>query len=1091
MSAPCKADSYPSAGNSHYHPKTRQKLLPILASQGIKPAENYCPFLKINFNELSCEALVDSGSARSLISERLYNRLEAKKLIRSTEKISFNCVTASNAPLPINKLASVHMKLEGFAWRWKFLVSHELGLDCILGADFIKSTGLILDLTSSKVFFKFHRSISIPLVNSGKIEDEVLEVSLEGKKVEPDLLGHLDVVRRKTIEDLCSRFPDVLTKRLGLTHLLEYKINLTSHEVVRSHPYKFAPPKMELLRKTVDELLEQGVIEPSRSSYASPAFLVPKPNGKSRMVIDYRKVNKCVAIDSVPLPDLHSAFDWFGKANFFTIFDLNSAYHQIPLEKSSRPVTSFCVPWNLYQYTRVPMGLAVGAQTLTRLLDMIFHDLKFKIVFNYLDDLLVYSESWDEHVKHLEEVLKRLKGAGLTVNPEKVQFGRTDISFLGHLVSNKGISIDPERTQGIRDFAAPRDAKGISRFLGMVNFYRKFIPNVAELAAPLNSLRKKGARFIWGEEQNKSFETLKSAIMSPPVLRMPDFSLPFVLQTDASSVAIAAVLQQEVDGVRQPIAFASRTLTPQERKASSVYELECLAVVFGVDKFRRFLEHSEFLLETDNQALSWLLAHPRQLGKIGRWVVKIAALKFRVQHIRGTQNVVADALSRMFHEPSEEPEVDSKCNSILLQFPLAFTEVLTYQQQDPELSPVLQELQNGGVHPPFTLSKGVLCCRPRRGERSPRVVLPSVLIPMVFSYFHCSPVGGHLGIHKTIGRIRKSYIWKGMDRDIAQRVRSCRMCSLSKPAQNSKLGLLASEVAERPMDKIFIDFVGKFPRSKTGNTMLLVCVDAFSKFVWLIPLRQATSNTTIQALKTNIFQHFGLPSTIVSDNGSQFTSLAFQRMCVSHGIQHVTTSPYYPQPSHAERFNRNLRSALIAYHAERQDSWDQNLAWLQLAFNSAIHESHKAVPFEVMFGNSPRDPLYNVWKIEDLLPNPSSADIGEVWAAARQNLRRTHEKKRRRYNQGRVPNPFQVGELVFCRTHPLSSAVEKRAAKLCYRWSGPHRISKFLSPVSVSLVDPNSGTFIRRAHISQLKPFRGDPELSLDPESENDREEEA
>ena len=720
------------------------------------------------------------------------------------------------------------------------------------------------------------------------------------------------------------------------------------------------------------------------------------------------------------------------------------------------------------------MGLAVGAQTLTRLLDSIFHDVKFKFVFNYLDDLLVYSESFEDHLNHLEEVLTRLRRAGLTVNPEKVSYAQQEISFLGHLVSSRGVCIDPSRTQAIREFPPPKDAKGVARFVGMVNFYRRFIPNIAELAAPLNALRRKGARFEWGEAQQTSFELLKEAVMQPPVLAMPDFGQKFVLQTDASSSAIAAVLSQEIDGVRQPIAYASRTLTPCEKK-SSIYELECLAVVFGINKFRRFLEHKEFLLETDNQALSWILAHPRQLGKIGRWVVQISSLKFQVQHVRGTQNVIADTLSRMYHLPDDHnSDLEPACGAVLLEFPLAFSDFIPLQLQDAELANIIGELQNGGTHPPYLLSKGALCCRAKQRGK-PKLVLPSHLIPMVFQYYHNSPVGGHLGIHKTIAKIRDSFIWKGMDRDIANRVRSCQTCSLSKPAQNTKFGLLSSEVAERPMEKVFIDYVGPFPRSKSGNKFLLVCVDAFSKFVWLFPLRSATAQLTAQVLRTQLFQHFGIPATLVSDNGTQFTSHLFKRLCFGHGIRHVTTSPYYPQPSHAERFNRNLRSALIAFHADRQTTWDQELPWIQFAFNTSHHESHKAVPFELMFGFPPNNPLANVWKIGDLLPPPDTTNVKDTWAAARRNLIRARELVRRKYNQGRVPNPFQVGDLVFCKAHPVSSAVDKRASKLSHRWSGPHRILKFLTPVTAQLGDPNSAKVVRRAHISHLKPHRGNP----------------
>jgi len=263
------------------------------------------------------------------------------------------------------------------------------------------------------------------------------------------------------------------------------------------------------------------------------------------------------------------------------------------------------------------------------------------------------------------------------------------------------------------------------------------------------------------------------------------------------------------------------------------------------------------------------------------------------------------------------------------------------------------------------------------------------------------------------------------------------------------------------------------PRSKSGNKFLLVCVDAFSKFCWLFPLRNATAQLTIQVLRTQFFQHFGVPSTIVSDNGTQFVSHLFRKMCFGHGIQHVTTSPYYPQPSHAERFNRNLRSALISFHADKQTTWDQELPWIQFAFNTARHESHKAVPFELMMGFPPNNPLANIWKIGDLLPPPGTADVKSTWAAARRNLIRARELVRRKYNKGRVANPFSVGDLVFCKTHPASSALDKRAAKLCHRWSGPHRIVKFLTPVTVRLADPRTGVVFRRAHISQLKPFSG------------------
>jgi transposase InsO family protein len=684
---------------------------------------------------------------------------------------------------------------------------------------------------------------------------------------------------------------------------------------------------------------------------------------------------------------------------------------------------------------------------------------------HYLDDLVIYSSDFDQHLDHVAQVFSRLRDTGLTVKPSKVVLGVQEISFLGHRVSPLGISIDPQRTEAIRKFPHPRDVKGISRFVGMINFYHKFIPNLADIAAPLNALRKKGVKFVWGKDQQIAFDKLKEAISQPPVLRMADFSKPFALQTDASGVALGAVLSQDVDGFRQPIAYASRTLSVQERKASSIYELECLAVLFGMDKFRPYLEHTEFLLETDNQALSWLLSHPRQLGKIGRWVVKISSLKFKVQHVRGTQNVVEDALSGMF-DASNHEAASASCHTLLTKFPLAFCDLATLQREDPELLSVLERLERNEPDPKFSLVNGVLHCRSRFDHKR-KVVVPMATVPMLFNYYHTSPLGGHLGVFKTIQKIRENFIWQA----IRARVRSCTVCGLSKPAQNTRFGLLASEVASRPFQKLFIDYVGKLPRSKAGNTMLLVCVDSFSKFVWLVPVREATTAATIRVLKERIFSNFSVPEVVVSDNAKCFVSREFKQFCFGLGIQHVTTTPYYPQPSHAERFNRNLRSALIAYYSHSQTSWDEGLMFLQLAFNTAKHESTRATPFEVMFPFRAGSPLLHNWGIQELLPdNCTKASIQKRWADVRKSLFQSHQRIAQNYNKGRIPQPFKVGDIVFLKNHPHSDTSRKIAGKLCQCWRGPFRLQSFLTTVTARLVNPTTGEYVARAHLSQVKP---------------------
>ena len=1027
------------------------------------------PCIDAQVAKLHLAILLDSGATRSLISGQDFQkitRLDPQGKLLPTD---VNCVTASGHKLDIVGEAKLTLRIQGFSWKWCFLVAGNLRGRPILGADFMSHTNLILDLGQSCCYFRFAPKRKIGFMKRKKSQSAVNRSPLECRSAEVQC-GKVAKCQLEKLQRLIRQYPDVLTPKLGLTNVLEYDIQLLDPTPVRLAPYRLSPPKMQYLREHIKQLLADGVIEPSNSNYSSPMFLVPKSEGNYRAVVDFRVLNKRIAIESVPLPDVHSACHWFGKARYFTTLDLNQAYHQIPLSAASKPLTAFCTDWNLYQYSRVPFGLATGAQVLTRLLDRVFHDLKFDFVYHYLDDVVVYSENFEEHLVHVKTVFDRLRSAGLTVKPEKVVFATQEIAFLGHIISSAGVKIDPERTRSIRDFPPPRDVKGISRFLGMINFYHKFIPNLADVSAPLNSLRRKDVKFSWGEAQQNAFELLKQAIAQPPVLRMADFTKQFIVQTDASGLALGAVLLQEVDGIRQPIAYASRSLSAQERKASSVYELECLAVLFGTEKFRKYIEHQEFILETDNQALSWLLSHPRQLGKIGRWVVKIAALKFQVRHIRGSQNVVADTLSRMFEPDSSEETIQASCNMAVTNFPLAFNDLKELQLQDAELQEIKTRLQSGEKVLNYRLSQGVIYWRAKRGRRQ-QLVVPRVAQAMIFSYFHESPVGGHLGACKTLNKIRAQFAWKGMNQDIRSRVRECHTCSVSKPAQNTRFGLLSSTVATRPMQKIFIDFVGRFPRSKAGNTFILVCVDAFTKFVWMIALRDATTRSTIRALKERIFSNFSVPEILVSDNARCFVSREFRHFCFEMGVKHITTSPYYPQPSHAERFNKNLRAALIAYHKDAHDTWDQQLVWLQLAFNTAVHESTRSTPFGVMFPFRAGSPLLNLWRVNELLPERwTQAQLQRKWTQVHQNLCRSRDKREGRYNKNRVPSPFKVGDMVYYKYHALSNAGRKIAAKLMPRYRGPFKIAKFLTAVTVRLVDPNTDRFITRAHVSLLKP---------------------
>jgi hypothetical protein len=447
------------------------------------------------------------------------------------------------------------------------------------------------------------------------------------------------------------KFPALFSDKLGTVKGMTCHLDLTDHIPVRSRQYKCSPPRLQKLREIVHDLLEKGAVKQSYSQDASPAFLVPKPSGDQRMVVHYRLVNKNIVFDAFPMRNVDCAFVNFAKAKVFSVVDLNPAYYQIPLSAKSRKVTAFCTPFGLFEFIKLPMRISVGCQVLSRVVDSLFGDLKHKFVYNFMDDLVVYSNSPEEHVQHLREVFTRLEKAGFTLNPKKLRLAQEQIPFLGHLVSSQGIAILPERVEAIKSFPPPKNLKAVRRFLGMVGFYGRFIERFSHVAEPLHSLTRKGVKFIWGQAQQLAFQQLQHALVTPPMLQIPDFSKSFALMCDASDIAISSVLHQKYGEDLLPIAYSNRLLMPAERKYSA-HEKECLAVVFGCEKHRRYLEHREFELFTDNQAMSWLLRHAKQLGRIARWILRLAPFKFRVSHISGKANVVADCLTRQHDEPS-------------------------------------------------------------------------------------------------------------------------------------------------------------------------------------------------------------------------------------------------------------------------------------------------------------------------------------------------------------------------------------------------------------------------------------------------------
>jgi hypothetical protein len=1037
--------------------------------------------LLLNFGPIHTSAVVDTGATCSIISQSVFEKIKSQKgvIITPPQPINLSAKTANSQTLNFQFKVKIHFKIQYLSWSFNFLVAENLAVDVILGTDFLEYTKAIINIAKATITFPYPQ----PLILSFELNEPSKSDGMNNKT--PTYGANLSPNQIQSIKKVLDQFPDTITKKLGRTNLLEYHINIKEGHKVRCRPYQFAPPKTEIIRRHIQELLDNGVIRESNSHFASPAFTVPKKGGATRLVINYRELNKGLILEATPMPQVQSCFQHLGKAKWFTLLDLNSAYNQIPLDEQSKKYTAFVVPWGQFEYNYVPFGLANGSMVLTDLINKIFGDIKFKYLYTFFDDIVIYSDTFEEHINHVKEVLLRLKQANLTVNPSKITVASNKIEFLGHVIQNNTLSVSREKTQPIDDFPTPKNVKQLARFLGMTAYYSSFIKNYSEISAPLNYLKKKGIPFKWGPEQQTAFEKLKRALTSAPILKMPDFDLPWILQTDASRTSIGAVLAQRHNGVLLPVAYASRPTNKHERNYSA-FELEALAVTFFLNKFRVYLEHRHFELHTDNSALTWLLNHPRQVGKIARWITLINAFQFSVYHISGKDNPIADALSRLYEEQnpkdanSQAPTNISHTNhdtpqtnsvNLLSKIPDVFKDLKSHQQQDPHIAEIIKSLSKPNPPSGYFLQQGILM-HVSPNQTKPRIVVPDNIINLLFQYYHQAPTTAHLGMSKTWARIEPNFWADQLKLKISDLVRSCDVCQRSKQAPNTRQGHLSSEIASRPFEKVFIDYIGPLPRSTTGNKYILTVIDSFSKYTVLLAARNTNAKTTVNLLKKGLFSYFGFPKYLVSDNASSFRSKEFSEMCLEFGISHITTTPYYPNPSHAERANKNIKVAIRIYHSQNQTQWDQNLHFFQIAFNSAQNRSTGFAPADLFLTFTLSHPLELQWNLDELLPqNRVQQDTSKKWSQAISNLTKARAQRQKQYNAGRIPNQYKVGDWVMYRLHHQSKAVQHINAKLLPVWSKPLVIETFTSPVTVNLTDPTTGKHVTRAHISQLKKY--------------------
>ena len=943
-----------------------------------------------------------------------------------------------------------------------------------------------------------------------------LRQKLRGKESEEELPEHVRGVAEEFEErltpeqnakarDLLFNYKDQFNeskRKLSSTNKVKHTMTMKSDRIVKLRPRRVPLAKLPALKNELDDMIEAGVIEPSCSAWASPIVTADKKDGSLRVCVDYREVNDLTVKDSYPLPRIDDSLDALSGAKWFSTLDLRSGYWQVKMDPKDKEKTAFTSPYGLYQFTTMPFGLANAPSTFQRLMDLVLAGLHWEACLIYLDDVIVFGRTFEEHLERLRSVLERFKEANLQLNPSKCHLFQSQVECLGFIVSANGVATDPEKTKAVRDWPTPRSASDVRSFIGLCSYYRRFVKGFATIAAPLYRLTQKGVDFEWAPDCEAAFNELKDALMTAPVLAYPRSEGEFILDTDASDVGIGSVISQMQDGVERVIAYFSRSLGPVQRRYC-VTRRELLAIVESVKYFHHYLYGRHFLIRSDHSSLQWLLRFKNPEGQLARWLTLLFTYDWEVKHRPGKDHGNADALSRRpcvdckqcERKELKDAEGDKGCPGHVmrtmrkvpddvddkegpgmdqpwLNSPWTEENLQKWQEEERPLKLVREWMAKGkkpawrDIRPECPKTKVLWSCfetlalvngvlfKKTEKDQALKLVAPSCIQDQIFEFLHSGALGGHFGVKRTDASVRQRFWWPGIKPDVARWVKYCDLCQRKTSRAGGRRGLLRQDRVGYPMERIAMDILSLPDATEQGNTCVLVVSDYFSKWSEAIALPCHTAEVVAEALVTQLFLRFGVSRFLHSDKGAEFMSDLIVEICRLLDINKTFTCPYRPQSDGlVERLNQTLIAMLCKLVNEKRDDWDVHLPYMMAAYRASVNESTLCSPNLLMLGREVCFP------VDLMFPSPQTRGYKchvEYVHFVRRAMREAHERARehmevaacrqkRTYDGHAKDQEFKVGEWV------LRFYTPNRNSKLAYPYVGPYLVVKRVSEVTYSL----------------------------------------
>lgn len=974
----------------------------------------------------------------------------------------------------------------------------------------------VLLVNNTNKIFKVKRGSIIGKINA--VDEMCIEPTTSTGKDDDlqDITAELNVPpeHRQRIEKLISQHRDLFAVSdadLGHTNTIQMKIDTGDHPPIKMKPYRTPLNKRKIVDRAIDDMLAANIIRRSKSPWSFPIVVVDKKDGSKRFCVDFRRLNKVTKTNSWPLPLIDDLLDQLGKASYFTSLDLKSGYWQVQVQEEDKEKTAFTCHRGLFEFNVMPFGLCNAPQIFSELMSVVLQGLD-SCALAYLDDILIFSETLEQHEQHIKTVFDRLRKHGLKLKAKKCSFLKEQTQYLGFIIDKTGVKPDPNKVAAIRSLPSPTTVREVRSFIGMCSYYRRFVPNFSKIAEPLVSLTKKYAKFKWNPQCQLAFDYIKDSLTVIPLLSYPDPSREYVLYTDASDTAVGACLVQETDdddqeiipGIRRekPLYYLSHKLSDTQTRWSTV-EKEAFAIHFALQKLDHYLHNAKFVIRTDHKPLKYLLDAPMKNKKIQLWALGIAGYNCTIEYIPGTENTCADLLSRTptttEASTTEFDEPDVHDNTLEINFinsnainPREHTNldigepdipykpkielqengelnIAEEQAKDPEIAFLVRQLQQGRATK-STGSKHLLIDDVlyylTNADNDPvlRLFVPMHYRSGVIKQYHDD--NGHLGIDKTFDAIRQKYYWPNLYKELYDYVGKCVICA-TRNLKQLKPTTQITDVPPFPFAKIGLDLSGPYPKSLSGNKYIVGFVDLLSGWPEAYAVPDKTAATIAHLIIEEIFPRHGAPMEIITDNGTENENRTVKETLEALNISHVKTSYYHPQSNaKVERFHRTLHDVMAKKMDDNLTTWDIHLNQTLAAIRFNVNESAGYTPFYLLYTRDVVLPIDNILR-------PRRRYLGEdphrialeqqhkAFTTVHRILRRSKKRQAKYANRTAVDIDLKVGDPVYYRNN-------QRQSKLQSRWKPFYRIIEQTSPVTFKIKNQLDGK-VTKAHKELLR----------------------